>query len=117
MTSSRLGIRRLLKSTARCTVRAALYVIGLVAAALVAIVIVFAVQAPVRLPDLQPWHRIELAGEFRAGSAGTPKTFAEYLALEDRLFEEVRAGVMDDPAVASSDAVSRYNPNSVPARV
>ena len=116
MMNSRLSVRRLLKTATRGTVRAALYVVGLVAAVFVTIVIVFAVQARVRLPDLHPWHRIEVGGEFRAGGAA-PKTFAEYLALEDRLFEEVRARVIDDPAVASSDAVSRYNPNSIPAQL
>ena len=116
-TEAALRTNRLLKVAAKSTVRAALYVAGLAAAVLVTIVIVFAVQARVRLPDLQPWHRIELAGEFRAGRAETPRTFAEYLALEDRLFEEVRARVIDDPAVASSDAVSRYNPNSIPAQL
>jgi len=112
-----LTISRLLKSATKRAVRAALYAGGLVAAVLVTIVIVFAIQARVRLPDLHPWHRIELPAEFRAGHPETPKTFAEYLALEHRLFEELRARVMDDPAVASRDAVSRYNPNSVPAQL
>ena len=111
-----MSINRLLRSTTKGAIRAALYVGGLVAAVFVTIVIVFAVQARVRLPDLHPWHRIELAAEFRLG-AGAPRTFAEYLALEDRLFEEVRAHVMHDPAVASSDPVSRYNPGSVPAQL
>jgi alpha-beta hydrolase superfamily lysophospholipase len=116
----RLGqsfLYRLLKFAAKATVRTALYCGGLLAAILATIVIVFAVQARVRLPDLQPWHRIELTEEFRSGRAGTPKTFPEYLALEDRLFAEVRGRVLDEPAVASSNAVSRYNPNSVPARL
>jgi alpha-beta hydrolase superfamily lysophospholipase len=116
-TEAALRTNRLLKVAAKSTVRAALYVAGLAAAVLVTIVIVFAVQARVRLSDLQPWHRIELVGEFRAGRAETPKNFAEYLTLEHRLFEEARARVIDDPAVASSDAVSRYNPNSVPAQL
>ena len=111
-----MSINRLLRSTTKGAIRAALYVGGLVAAVFVTIVIVFAVQARVRLPDLHPWHRIELAAEFRPG-AGAPTTFAEYLALEGRLFEEVRARVMHDPAVASSDPVSRYNPGSVPAQL
>ena len=105
----------LLKSAARRTVRAALYAGGLVAAALVTVVIVFAIQARVRLPDLQPWHRIQLAGEFRAGGTGAPKTFPEYLALEDRLIEEVRAHVLDDPGAASSDAVEPPPPAPEPA--
>jgi hypothetical protein len=112
-----LSINRLLKIATKGTVRAMLYFGGLGAAAVATVVIVFAVQARVRLPDLQPWHRIELTEEFRAGRAGAPKTFAEYLALEDRLFAEVRKRVLDNPAVAPSDPVSRYNPKSVPAQL
>ena len=69
-----MGLTRLLKATTRRTAKAALYLAGLVAAVLATIVVVFAVQARARLPDLQPWHRIELAEEFRAGRAGAPQT-------------------------------------------
>jgi alpha-beta hydrolase superfamily lysophospholipase len=110
-------LERLLKSTTRGALRAALYLAGLVAAVLATIIIVFAAQARLRLPDLQPWHRIELAEEFRAGRADAPKTFAEYLALEGRLFAELRKRVLDDPAAADRGPLSRYNPASVPARL
>jgi alpha-beta hydrolase superfamily lysophospholipase len=83
----------------------------------VTIVLVFAIQARVLLPALRPWHRITLASEFRAGRADTPKTFEEYLKLEDRLFAELRSRVMNDPASADRYAVGRYNPKSVPARL
>lgn len=112
-----MGLARLLKATTRGTAKAALYVAGLVAAVLATIVVVFAVQARLRLPDLQPWHRIELAEEFRAGRAGVPKTFPEYLALEERLFAELRQRVLDDPAVVDRATIGRYNPNSVPAQL
>ncbi|HSD52960.1 MAG TPA: alpha/beta hydrolase [Burkholderiales bacterium] len=112
-----MHLRRLLKSTTRGAVRTAFYLAGLVAAVLATIVVVFAVQARVRLPDLQPWHRIELAEEFRAGRVGAPRTFPEYLALEERLFAELRRRVLDDPAVADRAQTSRYNPASVPAQL
>jgi alpha-beta hydrolase superfamily lysophospholipase len=112
-----MGFTRLLKATSRRTAKAALYLAGLVAAVLATIVVVFAVQARLRLPDLQPWHRIQLAEEFRAGRAGAPKTFPEYLALEERLFAELRKRVLDDPAVADRALVGRYNPKSVPAQL
>ncbi len=112
-----MSINRVLKIATKGTVRAMLYFGALVAAVLATIVIVFAVQARVRLPDLQPWHRLELAEEFHAGRAGAPQTFTQYLALEDRLFAEVRKRVLEDPAVAPSDPVSRYNPKSVPAQL
>jgi hypothetical protein len=36
-------------------------------------------------PDLSPWHETFLEGEFTAGS--DIRSFADYLALEQRLFE------------------------------
>jgi hypothetical protein len=111
-----MGLTRLLKATTRRTAKAALYLAGLVAAVLATIVVVFAAQARLRLPDLQPWHRIELAEEFRAGRAGAPKAFPEYLALEQRLFAELRKRVLDDPAVADRalvGATTRMRPPSL----
>jgi alpha-beta hydrolase superfamily lysophospholipase len=83
----------------------------------VTIVLVFAIQARVRLPDLRPWHRLTLDSEFRAGRPDTPKTFEEYLRLEERLFAELRTRVMDDPKVADPYVIGRFNPSSVPARL
>jgi alpha-beta hydrolase superfamily lysophospholipase len=112
-----MGFGRLLRATSRGTFKAALYLGGLAAAVLATIVVVFAVQARVRLPDLEPWHRIELAEEFRASRAGAPKNFSEYLALEERLFAELRRRVLDDPRVADRAATGRYNPAAVPAQL
>jgi len=81
------------------------------------IVLVFAVQARVRLPELRPWHRLILKSEFRAGHSDTPKTFEEYLRLEDRLFAELRSRVMDDPAAADRYAIGRFNPAAIPAKL
>jgi alpha-beta hydrolase superfamily lysophospholipase len=81
------------------------------------IVLTFAIQARVRLPDLRPWHRLTLRSEFRAGRPETPKTFEEYQRLEDRLFAELKSRVMDDPAVADRYVIGRFNPGSVPARL
>jgi alpha-beta hydrolase superfamily lysophospholipase len=101
--------------------RRALRSIAIVAAVALAvpatIVLVFAIQARVRLPELRPWHRLVLASEFRAGRPGAPKTFDEYVHLEDRLFAELRSRLMDDPSAADSFAMGRYNPISVPARL
>lgn len=112
-----MNLGRLLRATPRGTVKTALYLAGLVGAVLATIVVVFAVQARLRLPDLEPWHRIELAEEFRAHRAGAPQTFPEYLALEERLFAELRRRVLDDPAVADRALTGRYNPGAVPGRL
>jgi alpha-beta hydrolase superfamily lysophospholipase len=81
------------------------------------IVLVFAIQARVRLPDLRPWHRLTLRSEFRAGRPGAPKTFEEYRRLEERLFAELRSRVMEDPAAADGYAIGRFNPKTIPARL
>jgi len=91
------------------------YLAGFAAAVLATIVLVFAVQARLRLPDLRAWHTVTLGQqEFRAGRAAS---FAEYLALEERLFVELRRRVLDDAAVADQQMFSRYNPASAVARL
>ena len=78
------------------------------------IVVVFAVQARLRLPELRAWHTVTLTEEFRAGRVDS---FAEYRALEGRLFAELRRRVLDDPRVADTQVFGRYNPKSTPARL
>lgn len=70
-------------------------------AALITIAFVFAVQARLRLPELRPWHTVSLEQEFHAGSA---TTFPEYLALEERLFAELRRRLLDVPGAADRQA-------------
>ena len=94
-----------------------LAIAALAASALGGIVLLFAIQARVRLSDLHAWHRVRLDEEFRAGSRGAPATFADYLKLEDRLFAEMRRKVFDDPASADSFLLSRYHPGSIPERL
>jgi alpha-beta hydrolase superfamily lysophospholipase len=42
-----------------------------------------------RGPEPQPWHTVELHGELTAAGAAEVKTLDDYLALEDRLFDEL----------------------------
>jgi len=90
---------------------------ALAAAALGGIVLLYAIQARLRLPDLRAWHRVRLEEEFRAGARGAPGSFEEYRRLEERLFAELRRKVVDDPAAADAFALGRYNPKSIPARL
>jgi alpha-beta hydrolase superfamily lysophospholipase len=103
--------------TGRRALKWLLYLAGLCVTVLVTIVLVFAFQARVRLADLRSWHEVSLASEFRAGSANAPKTFAEYRALEDRLFGELRRKVLDDAHAADTQLLGRYTPGSIPARL
>jgi alpha-beta hydrolase superfamily lysophospholipase len=101
----------------RGVVRWALYAGGLGITVLVTIVLVFAIQARLRLADLRPWHSVTLAAEFRADRADAPASFDEYRALEDRLFADLRRNVLDDPGVADTSLLGRYAPGSIPARL
>lgn len=84
-------------------------------AVLATVVLVFAVQARLKLPDLQAWHRLRLAEEFRAD--GEVDSFGDYLRLEERLFAELRTRLIEDPAAADTFVLGRYHPASVPARL
>ena len=79
-------------------------------------VFAFAVQARLTLPDLRPWHRVVLAGEFHAGRKNV-SSFADYLRLEERLFAELEARLLDDPRLADPYALGRYHPGSAPWRL
>lgn len=93
------------------------YALGISAGVLATIVLVFAVQARLRLPELRAWHTATLEQEYRAGRADAPSSFPEYLALEDRLFRELHQRVLDDSRTADTQTFGRYNPNSVVARL
>ncbi len=61
---------------------------------------------------LKPWHTEKLDEEFTQQKAEEVQNFAEYLELEDRLFDE-----MDEKIYAQSDtgpghAIDRYSPGS-----
>ncbi len=85
------------------------YIVVIAIAVPATIVLVFAVQARMNLPDLRPWHRIELS---ELSADDPPATFAEYRALEENLYAEIRAQILDDPAAADTLAVGRYTPGT-----
>ena len=62
------------------------------------------------LRDLRPWETAQLKGEFHAGMPNAPRTFADYMALEDRLFAEVKALEQRDYDARLDALLSRYNP-------
>jgi alpha-beta hydrolase superfamily lysophospholipase len=93
------------------------YALLVAVAAFVTFLLVFAIQARVRLPELRSWHTIELSAEFSVARNARATTFQDYLQLEDRLFAELHKRVLDDPAAADTFSLGRYNPASVPARL
>jgi len=98
-----------MKTLSHWIARTLRYLVVIAIAVPVTIVLVFAVQSRMRLPDLKPWHRIELS---ELSADDPPATFAEYRALEENLLAEIRAQILDDPAAADTLAVGRYTPGT-----
>ena len=61
-----------------------------------------------RLPELKFWHRIVLENEFTAKQARPDMTFEEYLALEQRLFDELDTRVYQQIYPEDRQPYNRY---------
>ncbi len=103
---------RLAWRSAKGLARALLY--GLVGGFLV-LVLVLVLHLNSR-PDLRAWHEVELDAEFTADAPVS--SFADYLALEDRLFRELEAELLDRIGPDGRDPVNRFHRGSLsdPAR-
>ena len=62
-------------------------------------------------PDLDVWHLVDLDEEFTADSG--IETFADYLALEDRLFRQLDEQVYAKTPPHDRRAINRYNRDSL----
>jgi pimeloyl-ACP methyl ester carboxylesterase len=62
---------------------------------------------------LKPWHRAKLTEEFNAGMNNEVRSFAEYLQLEDRLFEQLEKEVYAEAGTGSEHDINRYSPGSL----
>ncbi len=65
-----------------------------------------------RMPDLQPWHTIELEHEYRAERDDPDMSFDEYRALEDALFAELGRKIYSHVESSPENAFNRYYPGS-----
>ncbi|MCO4812833.1 MAG: alpha/beta fold hydrolase [Gammaproteobacteria bacterium] len=61
---------------------------------------------------LEPWHTERLREEFTAAKADDVKTFADYVALEERLFAELDDEVYDRVDTGPAYALARYSKSS-----
>ncbi len=61
---------------------------------------------------LKPWHTAKLETEFTAGMADEVQSFEDYLALEDRLFDELRSEVYAEVGTGPEYAIVRYSSGS-----
>jgi alpha-beta hydrolase superfamily lysophospholipase len=100
----------------RWLLKSLLYLVGLVVIVLATIVLVFAVQARINLPELRAWHRIVLREEAGARNPGAFESFDAYKRQEDKLFAELRERIYS-ASEADAFSLGRYNPSSVVAEL
>ena len=65
-------------------------------------------------PGLKPWHTVELDEEFTADMVadGRVQNFADYLALEERLFRQLEDEIYANSETGPSHALERYSTGS-----
>jgi alpha-beta hydrolase superfamily lysophospholipase len=63
-------------------------------------------------PTLKPWHTQKFTEEFTVDKADEVKTFADYLALEDRLFEQLDQKIYAQSESGPDYMLDRYSPGS-----
>ena len=65
-------------------------------------------------PGLKPWHTVELNEEFTVDmvTAEQVQTFADYLALEERLFRQLEEEIYANSETGPSHALERYSKGS-----
>ena len=105
--AKRRRLTRAAIGTLRRVVRALMY--GAVGGAIV-LIVVFVRYLDAR-PDLAAWHGANLDEEFRA-DAGVG-SFQEYLALEERLFQQLERLVYDETAATPGTVIDRYHRGSL----
>jgi len=98
-----MKIRMLARHLAYFAVYGAL---GALLAAIIGLVVVMQAR-----PDLEPWHRAELDEEFTAES--DLDSLADYLALEERLFDQLDVEVYAQTGAAEPFEFNRYKRGSL----
>ncbi|RPI61045.1 MAG: alpha/beta fold hydrolase, partial [Lysobacterales bacterium] len=93
-----------------------LYAAALAVTVVVTIVLVYAIQARVRFPELHAWHKIVLREEAGRAHPAAFESFDAYLRQEERLFAELRERIYAGQE-ADTFSLGRYNPRSVVAEL
>ncbi len=65
-----------------------------------------------RMPDLHPWHEVELTHEYSVDAYPGVASMADYRALEDALFEELENKLFASQALGNNTDLNRYVQNS-----
>jgi alpha-beta hydrolase superfamily lysophospholipase len=63
-------------------------------------------------PRLEPWHTERLTEEFTAAKAGDVRSFEDYRALEERLFDQLEREVYARVDTGAAFELARYSPGS-----
>ncbi len=71
-----------------------LRITGIAAAALAVLIIAFSLLSQRSKPDLSLWHTVNLKTEFQASDADDDFAWADYLAAEDALFDELEERII-----------------------
>jgi alpha-beta hydrolase superfamily lysophospholipase len=100
----------------RWLIKLGLYLVALAATVLATVVVVYAVQARVRLPELHAWHRVVLREEAGRDHPAAFESFEAYRQQEERLFAELRERIYAGEN-ADTFTLGRYNPGSVVAKL
>jgi len=75
---------------------------------LVILILVIGTLAQRSKPDLSLWHTVNLKSEFEADDADDDFGWAEYLELEDRLFDELDQRIVQPSKAAADPDWNRY---------
>ena len=75
--------------------------------------VIFYIQLMENRPDLLPWHTIQLQQEYTIERAAEITTFSDYLAMEDRLFDELQRKIYQDHGDLRKDQLIRYHSGSL----
>jgi alpha-beta hydrolase superfamily lysophospholipase len=79
--------------------------------AVAAIVIAYVLWARAQ-PPLELWHQVDLDEEFTAAKAQEVASLDDYLALEDRLYDELDAKVYAKTPTGPAQRLNRFSPGS-----
>ena len=83
--------------------------VALVALVALTIVVGAAVSARSRVPDLKPWHQLVPSAEVHASDVGPTFTLDDYLAREQKVFDEVRTQIENQLAPEERLSANRYD--------
>lgn len=105
-------MRKLSLASARRLGRRIIVAVGFTLFGAVAAILIGYVLWARAQPPLQLWHQVDLDQEFTAEKARTVLTLSDYLALEDRLFEELDAKVYARTPKGPSERLNRFSAGS-----